>query len=170
MDILTAIQSRRSIRAYSSKPVEQDKLELILEAARLSPSAANRQDWKFIVVRDAGLRAKLTEASLGQPFVGEAPVILVACGTNPDSVMSCGQHRYTVDLSIAVAYMILEASSLGLGTCWLGRFDEQMVKDALKIPDAVRVVAMTPLGYPNESPAPRPRKALDAIVCYNRYL
>lgn len=169
MDILTAIQSRRSIRAYSSNPVEQDKLELVLEAARLSPSAANRQDWKFIVVRDAGLRAKLTEASLGQPFVGEAPIILVACGTNPDSVMSCGQHRYTVDLSIAVAYMILEASSLGLGTCWLGRFDEQMVKDALQIPDAVRVVAMTPLGYPNESPAPRPRKALDAIVCYDRY-
>lgn len=169
MDILKAIQSRRSIRAYSSTPVEQDKLEHILEAARLSPSAANRQDWKFIVVRDAGLRAKLTEASLGQPFVGEAPIILVACGTNPDSVMSCGQHRYTVDLSIAVAYMILEASSLGLGTCWLGRFDEKLVKEALQIPDEVRVVAMTPLGYPNESPAPRPRKALDAIVCYDRY-
>ena len=169
MDILTAIQQRRSIRAYSSKPVEQDKLNQVLEAARLSPSANNRQDWKFIVVLDAGQRAKLTEAALEQPFVGEAPIILVACGTNPDSVMSCGQHRYTVDLSIAVAYMILEASSLGLGTCWLGRFDEKMVKAALQIPDSVRVVTMTPLGYPSESPAPRPRKALEAIVCYDRY-
>jgi nitroreductase len=169
MDILNAIQSRRSIRAYSDKPVEQEKLNRVLEAARLSPSAANRQDWKFIVVRDAGLRAKLTEAALEQPFVGQAPLILVACGINPDSVMRCGQHRYTVDLSIAVAYMILEASCLGLGTCWLGRFDEKLVKDTLQIPEPVRVVAMTPLGYPNESPSARPRKAIEEIACYDRY-
>lgn len=169
MNVLTAIQGRRSIRQYSSQPVEDEKLDKILEAARLSPSASNRQSWKFVVVKDSETRARLTEAAGSQSFVGQAPIILVACGTDPDGVMMCGQHRYTVDLSIATAYMILEAHEQGLGTCWLGRFDEPKVKKILGIPDGVRVVAMTPLGYPAESPAQRPRKKLEEIVCYDRY-
>lgn len=168
MDVFSAIQGRRSIRRYSPRPVEEEKLNKVLEAARLSPSANNRQDWKFIAVRDKEIRAKLTKAA-DQPFVGQAPVVLVACGTNPDSVMMCGQHRYTVDVSIATTCMMLEAYEQGLGTCWLGHFDEKMVKDILGIPEKVRVVAMTPLGYPAESPAQRPRKRLDEIVCYERY-
>jgi nitroreductase len=169
MTILEGIRHRRSIRNYASRPVEEEKLHQVLEAARLAPSASNRQSWKFVVARDPAIRAKLTEAAMAQPFVGTAPVILVACGTEPDGVMACGQHRYTVDLSIATAYMILEACELGLGTCWLGRFDEQKVKDALGIPESVRVVAMTPLGYPAELPQARPRKELADIVCYDRY-
>jgi len=169
MDVLTAIQGRRSIRKYSSKPVEEEKLLKVLEAARLSPSAKNLQEWKFIVVKDAETRAKLTEATLGQDFVGQAPIILVACGTDPERIMKCGQYHYTVDLSIATAYMILEAHELGLGTCWLGRFDENKVKEILGIPEKVRVVAMTPLGYPAETPAQRPRKKLDEIVSFEKY-
>lgn len=167
MNVFEAIQGRRSIRQYSTRPIEDGKLEKILEAARLSPSASNRQSWKFIVVKDAELREKLTEAAGGQIFVGRAPVILVACGTDTAGVMMCGQHRYTVDLSIATAYMILEAHEQGLGTCWLGRFDEAKVKEILRIPENVRVVAMTPLGYPEEAPSERPRKSLDEIVCYD---
>ena len=169
MEVLTAIQSRRSIRQYSSKPVEDEKISKILEAARLSPSASNMQSWKFIVVHDSGKRKKLTEAAHSQMFVGQAPVILVACGTDPESKMTCGQPKHSVDLSIATAYMILEAHELGLGTCWLGKFDEKTVKEILGIPDSVRVVAMTPLGYPDESPEAKPRKTMDEIVCYDTY-
>jgi nitroreductase len=169
MDVLSAIQGRRSIRQFSSRPVEDEKLLKVLEAARLSPSASNMQNWKFIVVKNSEIRAKLTEAAFGQSFIGDAPVILVSCGTEPEGVMKCGQYRYTVDLSIATAYMILEAHEQGLGTCWLGRFDENKVKEILMIPEGVRVVAITPLGYPAENPAQRPRKKLEEIVCYERY-
>lgn len=168
MDVLSAIKGRRSIRKYSDKPVEEEKLLKVLEAARLAPSAKNEQNWKFIVVKDQETKEKLTEA-IGQPFVGEAPIILVNCGTETKSVMRGGQPRYTVDLSIATAYMILEAYEQGLGTCWLGSYDEDKVKEILGIPEDVRVVAITPLGYSAESPAPKPRKALDEIVCYDKF-
>ncbi len=169
MDVMSAIQGRRSVRNYLSKDIESDKLNKVLEAARLSPSANNNQGWKFVVIKDEKTREKLSEAAGGQKFVGQAPVVIVACGTDPERVMKCGQHRYTVDLSIAVSYMMLEAYEQGLGTCWIGHFDEGEVKKILDIPDKVRVVAMTPLGYPAETPAPRPRKQLSEIVCYEKY-
>ena len=169
MDVLTAIKERRSIRKYSAKPVEEQKLQKVLEAARLSPSARNQQEWKFIVVKDSETRKRLTEEAINQPFVGEAPIILVCCGTETESIMRCGQPRYTVDLSIATAYMILAAYEQGLGTCWLGSFDENKVKEILNIPEDVRVVSITPLGYPDESPAPKPRKELDEIISYDKY-
>ncbi len=169
MDVLSAIQGRRSIRKFSKRPVEDEKLLKVLEAARLSPSASNMQDWKFIVVKNSETRAKLAEAAFGQSFVGDAPIVLVSCGTEPEKIMKCGQHRYTIDLSIATAYMILEAYEQGLGTCWLGLFDENKVKEILMIPEKVRVVAITPLGYPAENPPQRPRKKLEEIVCYERY-
>ena len=169
MDVFSAIKSRRSIRKYSEKPVEEEKLLKILEAARLSPSASNAQNWKFIVVRDKNTIEKLVETTLGQTFVGEAPILTVACGTAPEGVMTCGQNRYSVDLSIATAYMILEACELGLGTCWLGRFDEKTVKEILDIPEGVRVVSMFPLGYPMEEPEARPRKSMEEIVCFDKY-
>ena len=168
MDVFTAIKQRRSIRKYSNKPVEEEKLQKVLEAARLSPSANNQQNWKFIVVRDAKVRKELTEA-IGQDFVGEAPVILVCCGTETSKIMKCGQPRYTVDLSIATAYMTLAAYEEGLGTCWLGSYDEKKVKKVLDIPEEARVVSIIPLGYPNESPAPSPRKPIDEIVSYDKF-
>lgn len=168
MSILSELEGRRSIRKYKNKPIEQDKLLKVLEAARLSPSARNQQDWRFIVVKNSKVRERLTEA-IGQAFVGEAPVILVCCGTNPEGIMKCGQARYTVDLSIATSYMLLEAYKQELGTCWLGNFDEGMVKEVLNIPEEVRVVAITPLGYPDESPSQRPRKELEQIISYDKY-
>ena len=169
MNVFSAIQNRRSIRLYSDRTVEEEKLRRVLEAARLAPSASNMQNWKFIVVRDAEKREMLTEAAYSQTFVGQAPIILVACGTDPDGVMKCGQHRYTIDLSIATAFMVLAATEQGLGTCWLGSFNEKMVKEILNIPDRVRVVAMTPLGYPGEAPDARPRRKLEEIVCLDGY-
>jgi len=169
MDVLSAIKGRRSIRKYSSEPVEDEKLLKVLEAARISPSARNVQEWKFIVVKDQEIRAKLTNEAICQPFVGEAPIILVCCGKETSGLMKCGQPRYTIDVSIATAYMVLEAYELGLGTCWLGSFDENKVKEILDIPQEVRVVAMTPLGYPSESPTQRPRKSLEEIISYDKY-
>jgi nitroreductase len=169
MDILTAIRQRRSVRAYKDIAVEEDKLKTILEAARLAPSASNRQEWKFIVVKNKETRKKLTTTTLGQSFVGEAPVIIVACATETKAIMLCGQPAYTVDVSIACAFMILQAFELGLGTCWLGAFKEDEVKKILKIPEAVRVVAMIPMGYSNQPPSQKPRKGLEEIVSFEKY-
>lgn len=169
MDVLSAIRDRRSVRSYSSKEVEDEKLDKVLEAARLSPSASNRQSWKFIVVRDAEMRAKLADAANGQMFIAQAPVIIACCGTDPDGVMMCGQHRHSVDLSIATSYMILEAHEQGLGTCWLGSFDEKKVKELLGIPANVRVVTMTPLGYPAGAVSKTPRKQPGDVICYEKY-
>lgn len=169
MDVHEAIKERRSVRRYANKPVEEDKLVKVLEAARLSPSARNLQDWKFIVVRDKETIARLVDACNGQSFVGQAPVFIAACGTNPEPVMGCGQHRYTVDLSIATSYLILQAHELGLGTCWLGSFQEDEVKKLLGIPEKVRVVAVTPLGYPEVMPRPTSRKSFEEVVSFEKY-
>jgi len=169
MDVSTAISQRKSMRAYKETDVEEDKLKKILEAARLSPSASNRQKWKFIVVKNKETRKKLAIAAFDQSFIGDAPVVIIACGTDAKTVMLCGQPAYTVDVSIACAFMILQAYELGLGTCWIGAFKEDEVKKILKIPESVRVVAMTPLGYPNQPPSQRSRKSLDQIVCLEKY-
>jgi len=170
MDVFTAISNRRSIRKYSSKPVEEEKLMKVLEAGRLSPSANNRQNWKFIVVRDEETRKKLAAACGNNTFVAEAPVTLVICGIMTDNdIMMCGQPRHTVDCSIATSFMILQAYELGLGTCWLGAFREPEVKEILNIPDNVRVVAITPLGYPDQEPVSRGRKSLNEVVCFDQY-
>jgi nitroreductase len=169
MDVFTAINRRRSVRAYKTAEVEDEKLKKVLEAARLSPSASNRQDWKFIVVRDPETRKKLVRAAFGQSFIGEAPVVIAACGTEPEAVMACGQPTYTVDVSIACALMILQACELGLGTCWIGAFKEDEVKKILKIPEPIRVVALISLGYPDEDPSQRSRKDSDEIVCLEKF-
>ncbi len=169
MDISQVIKQRRSIRSYREIELEDSKLNRVLEAARLAPSANNRQEWKFIAVKDKLLREKLAEAASRQYFIAQAPVVIAACATESQSVMRCGQPRYTVDISIAVSFMLLQAAELGLGTCWIGAFDEARVKEILKVPDGIRVVAITPLGYPAEEPGPRPRKDFDQIVCFDVY-
>ncbi len=168
MDVMEALKTRRSVRKYSDRPVEEEKLLRVLEAGRLSPSATNAQNWRFILVRDKEKLKKLTEAADDQPFVGEAPAAIVACATD-GCVMDCGQPTDTVDCSIAMAYMILEAHELGLGTCWLGHFFTDIVKEALDIPEDVRVIVFTPIGYPSEEPAGRPRKSFGEVVSYDKF-
>ena len=168
MDVMDAIRGRRSIRKYSDKPIEDEKLELVLEAARLSPSSTNGQNWRFIVVTDKDKLQKLMDAADGQPSVGEAPCAIVVCGTKR-RLMDCGQPTDTVDCSIALSYMMLEAHTLGLGTCWLGHFYADKVKKALHIPEDVSVIAFTPLGYPAEEPEARPRKEMKEIVSYDKF-
>lgn len=169
MDVLTSIKGRRSIRKYSQVFIEEEKLEIIMEALRLAPSASNSQKWKFIFVTDKEKRKKLVEAAGGQKFIQEAPVTVVGIATEDEYVMMCGQKSSTINVSIAMAYMTLEAYELGLGTCWLGHFDEEKVKKTLNIPGSMRVVAISPLGYPDEDPDERPRKNADEVISFNDF-
>jgi nitroreductase len=168
MDVAEAIIGRRSIRSFLSRPVEEEKLMAVLDAGRQAPSARNLQDWKFVVVRDPATRKSLAEAARNQEFVGQAPVVIVACGTS-DYVMTCGQPAYIMDVTIAVDHMTLAAIPLGLGTCWIGAFYEEKVKQILGIPEQVRAVALLPLGYPAQTPKPTPRKKVDEILAYEKW-
>ncbi len=168
MAVLNVIKTRKSIRKYKDTPVEAEKLTNVLEAARLAPSARNLQDWKFIAVTDTEKRLALQEACGGQRQVGQAPVTLVVCANN-DSVMSCGQSKTTIDCSIAMSFMLLQAEEEGLGMCWLGHFYEDKVKAVLNIPDDYIVVAVSPLGYADEDPVRKPRKAAEDVICYNEF-
>ena len=127
------------------------------------------QEWRFVVVRDGATREKLSAAACGQAFVAQAPVVIAACATDCGHVMTCGQYCYPIDVAIAVDHMTLQAVEEGLGTCWLGAFHEDQVKEVLGIPEAVRVVALLPLGYPSESVGPRPRRPLSEVVAWERW-
>jgi nitroreductase len=168
MELMEAIRGRRSTRSFLDRAVEEEKLEKVLEAGRLSPSARNMQDWRFIVVRDEATRQRLAEAARNQEFVGQAPVVIAACGTS-DLIMTCGQPAYAVDVAIAVDHMTLAAFSLGLGSCWIGAFYEDQVKKILGVPNEVRVVALLPLGYPAGPVRATPRKSLEEVVAYEHW-
>ncbi len=173
MDVLEVLRMRRSVRAYQARPVEDEKLSRVLEAGRIAPSAKNLQEWKFVVVRDAGTRRALVPACADQAFVGEAPVVIACCATVTDYIMRCGQTAYPIDVAIAIDHMTLQAAAEGLGTCWIGAFYEPQVKKILAIPDGVRIVQMLVLGYGatplGPATAAKKRKALGEIVCYERW-
>jgi nitroreductase len=169
MDVMEAIRKRRSIRSYQDRPVEEEKLRAVLEAGRLAPSAKNLQEWRYVVVRDPELRARMPEVANGQKFVGEAPVVLVACAKTDGHRMSCGELSYPIDVAISLSHIALKATEEGLGTCWIGAFDQAAAKKLLGIPDDVRVVELMPLGYPASEPAARPRRELDEIVMYDKW-
>ena len=169
MELKEVIEKRKSIRRYEGKPIPEDKLMKVLEAARLAPSAHNGQSWKFIVVKDADTRQKLCQASEGQVQVGEAPVIIAAVATSTDDLMKCGVPTYAVDLAIAIDHMTLAAVDEGLGTCWIGRFSQEEASAALGVPDSCQVVTILPVGFPAEAGRQKTRKALEEIVCYEKY-
>ena len=169
MNVFEAIRARRSIRRYQNKPVETEKMNQVLDAARRAPSAKNWQDWRFIVVKESAIRLQLAEAACGQKFVAEAPVVIACCTVEPNYLLQCGQSLGTIDVSIAIDHMTLAAVALGLGTCWVGAFYEERVKQILEIPESVRIVELLTLGYPSENPAPRLRKPLEEIVFYESW-
>lgn len=169
MDVMEAIKKRRSIRSYSDKPVEDRKLGLVLEAARLAPSAGNRQEWRFVVVKDKETRKRLCEAAKGQKFVEEAPLVIACCAETDNYTMSCGQPCYPIDVAIAMTNMTLKAVEEGLGTCWIGAFYEDKVKEILGIPKDIRIVELLSLGYPSSNPKENSRKKIEEIVKYESW-
>ncbi len=169
MALLPQIQQRYATRSYQNRPVEKEKLSLVLEAARLAPSARNAQDGRFVVVQEAARRRALAGAANNQAFVAEAPLVIVCCALNTDYVMRCGQLAYPIDLAIAIDHMTLQAVAEGLGTCWVGSFYEDQVKQILDIPAAVRVVELLTLGYPQGRPPTKQRLPIEQLVCQDRW-
>jgi nitroreductase len=171
---------RHSVRSYASDPVEQEKIIACVEAARLAPSACNSQPWKFVIVDDPDLKRSVAEAtsSIALPlnhFTNQAPVlvVLVMEGANITATLGSIVKRKQlplIDIGIAAEHFCLEAADLGLGTCMLGWFDENKVRKLLGITAGSRPVLIIPLGYPADSrPRVKTRKALDAIMSWNRY-
>lgn len=171
MDVFEAVQIRRSIRAYEPNHIPKEKLEKVLEAARLAPSANNIQPWHFIVVKDAEKRARLAKAPFAR-FLKQVPVVIVGCGDQKAS-----PKWFMVDVAIAMQNMVLTATSMGLGTCWVGSFNEEQVREMLKIPENYRVVALLALGYPRKKidiqgkilHLVRRRKKLERIVSFEEF-
>ena len=170
MNVMDAIKTRKSVRSFSDRPIEEDKLQTVLEAARLAPSASNRQEWRFVIVHEAETRIKLAQAAGNQSFVGKAPVVIVACAETDGHVMRCGPPCYPIDVAIALDHVTLAAVELGLGSCWIGHFDESKVKEILGIPKDIRVVELMPLGYPIDPSAIEKRRlSFDTIVRYEQW-
>jgi len=166
--LIDAIEARRSIRRYRNVPMDPDKLNRVLEAARRAPTAKNRQDWKLIVVDDPGIREALVDAAAPhQPFMRNAAVIMAICALNPDYVMRCGIPAYPVDLAIVLDHLSLQAAREGLGTCWIGSFDQEPARRILNVPGNVPIVQLMTLGVPDETPAARPRKSPDQLISRN---
>lgn len=170
MDVMEAIKRRCSVRSYQDRAVEKEKIEKILEAARLAPSASNRQEWRFIVVQDKNNRERLVKAAKNQAFVGQAPVVIACCAQTDNHIMTCGQLCYPIDVAIAIEHMALKAAEEGLGTCWVGAFYEDQVKEILGIPGNIRVVELLTLGY-SAQPCPnfKNRLSLEKIVMHERW-
>jgi nitroreductase len=167
MDVMEAIKRRCSVRSYKERTVEKEKLESILEAARLAPSAKNLQEWRFIVVQDKNTRQRLMKAARDQAFVAQAPVVIACCAQTDNHTMTCGQLCYPIDVAIAIEHMVLKASEEGLGSCWVGAFYEDEVKKILGIPEDIRVVELLALGYPDKPcPGHKDRLSLEEIVMY----
>lgn len=174
MDFYKVIETRRSVRSYKSDPVPDEVLQKILNAARIAPSGSNRQPWKFIIIKDPERKRKMIDLCEGQKFVAEAPVLIVACGRNIHYNRGewMGDYSMIVDVAIAVDHLTLAARAEGLGTCWIGSFDNEGIKKFLNIPEDVNVVALTPVGYPENPDVFHPvknRKRLEEIISYETW-
>ncbi len=169
MDFMDVIKQRRSIRKFTEQPVPDEIIDRIIETARLAPSWANKQGVRYIIVRDPTRVQALVDA-IGQGWAKNARVFVVACikalssGANTN-----GLEYFTVDAAIGMEHVVLAATNEGLGTCWIGHFDEKKAQAALDIPKRFRVVAITPLGYPDQTPRPQDRLAMEKIAYWDKF-
>ncbi len=168
MDFFEVIRERRSIRRFEDRPMEEEKLNAILEAANVAPSAGNLQAFEIYLVKSQTARARLASVLTQQPFFSSVPVVLVFCANPERSVTRYserGQSLYAVqDATIACTHAMLAATALGLASVWVGAFQEKAVSEALHLPESLRPVALLPIGYACETVKPRPRRSLDSIV------
>lgn len=173
MEFYDVIKTRRSIRNYLEKDISQDVLERVLNAAKVAPSGNNCQPWSFVVVRDMGRKKRIAEASYGQGFIAEAPVVVACCARRyPNSYEPRKENAYLADAIIAIDHLVLAARNEGLGSCWIGAFHDKEVKRILNVPDDVDVVMVVPLGYPTSDSAFTDnfyRKSLKEICFFEEY-
>lgn len=169
MEFSELITRRYSVRAYKPDPVEEDKLQEVLEAARLAPTANNQQPFQLIVIHTAGREEDLKRIYAPGWFV-QAPFVVCACGLSGQGwVRRDGRSYLDVDLAIAMDHMILAAANAGLGTCWIANFDETAARQVLRLPDDVEPIIFTPLGYPADQPGPKRRQPLTDLVRYQNW-
>jgi len=169
MEFSELIQKRYSVRAYRPIPVEENKLHQVLEAARLAPTASNRQPFKIIVVHTAGREAELRRI-YDKSWFAQAPLVICICNIPAQAwVRRDGKNYADVDVTIAMDHLILAAASLGLGTCWVAAFDPAAARQVLRLPEGVEPIAFTPLGYPADTPKSKERKALSELVRYEHW-
>lgn len=179
MDVIEAIKTRHSVRAYKPTPVSDDDLNTILEAGRLSPSWANTQCWRFIVVKNKEIKAKLidtlTATNAGRAAMEQAPVVIVACavlqrsGYKRGEVMTDKGDWFMFDTALAMHNMVLAAHSLGIGSLYIGLFDAKAAAEIVDLPDEMTVVAILPLGYPEGGGKVTTRLDMSEIVFYEKY-
>lgn len=174
------VTKRESVRSYIERPVEEEKIQYVLECARLAPSWVNCQCWRFIVVRDKDLIKKIAKTTIVNRWIQNVPVIIIGCADPNLSGVKNGINYYSVDLAIAMEHLILAATDVGLGTCWIAEYNETKLKELLRIPNRIKVVAITPLGYATEKPGfadktrklfsgGKKRKSLSEIVKYDQW-
>ncbi len=165
MDFTELVQARRSVRTFSDKEVSEKIIKQVVECARLAPSWKNQQCWHFIIIQDKERIAELVSGGmvLGNSWLKKAPVLVVACGEPAKSGNRGGVPYYAVDVAIAMDHLILGATELGLGTCWIGVFDESKLMDTLEVPKNMKIVGLTPLGYPADNLSVRERLTKAAI-------
>jgi nitroreductase len=172
MELNEAIKKRRSIRAYKAQDVSEEAVEKLIEAASFAPSAGNIQPWKFVIARKPDTKKKLAEAA-DQAFIEEAPVVIVVCANEKRAEMGYGPRGKTLyciqDTAAATQNIHLTAYSLGLGTCWIGAFNEDQAKKAINAPEEMRPVVIIPVGYADETPAQRRRRPISQIMHHESF-
>ena len=169
MSVMRAIRERRSVRKYQDKNIPEEIMAELLEAARLAPSAKNSQFWRFIAVKDIEQRKKLAKAAGGQNFLAEAPVVIAGVSLDPERIMRCGVPAYAVDVAIAMTNISLAAAARGIGSCWIGYFDQEESRKILGVPAQYKIVELMPLGYSADKSSRRTRKPLEEIVSYDSF-
>lgn len=170
-NFLDLVKKRKSIRSFKDIEIEKEKLDYILEAFRQAPSAKNLQPWKLVIITDKDMIKNLVPACRNQAFIAEAPVVIIACAKEEEAYGTMGGYlnSFPVDIGISFEHIMLAAAEQDLGSCWIGAFNEKDVKEIVCVPENVRVVALTPIGYPNEQARERSRKPIEEIVSYNKY-
>ena len=167
--LLNCITARYSVRKFQNKQIEQEKLDVLLKAAQLAPSARNIQPCKFIVIRNEEKRKKLIDICNGQQFVSQAPITIAICANNTDYTMTCGQSAYTVDAAIASEHIVLQAAEMGLGSCWIGSFYHDELAKVINLPKDYKIVALLPIGYPAIEKGKRNLKSIEEVVSYDNF-
>ena len=169
MEFEDLIQKRYSVRSYQSRPVEDEKLKTVLDAARLAPTAANKQPFRLIVVKTEGKKEEMKRIYHADWF-SQAPLVICVCTVKSESwTRRDGRNYVDVDATIAMDHLILQATDLGLGTCWIAAFDAEAAREVLKIPEGVEPLLFTPLGYPADEAGVKSRKELDELVHYEEW-